>query len=63
MGQRVNLQEKCDYPYQGYHFSPPVPLEEFESRTRSGWLRDAQDPAASTPTPPAADAGPFYRAG
>jgi diguanylate cyclase (GGDEF)-like protein/PAS domain S-box-containing protein len=61
--QRALLEANGCHLYQGYHFSPPVPLEEFESRTRSGWLRGAQSQTARTPTTPAADAGPVYRAG
>jgi diguanylate cyclase (GGDEF)-like protein/PAS domain S-box-containing protein len=35
--QRAVLEANgCRY-YQGHHFSPPVPLDEFESRTQSGW--------------------------
>jgi diguanylate cyclase (GGDEF)-like protein len=44
--QRAALEANgCRY-YQGYHFSPPVPLEEFESRTQSGWWPGVEGPTA-----------------
>jgi EAL domain-containing protein (putative c-di-GMP-specific phosphodiesterase class I) len=33
--------------YQGYLFSPPLPLQEFESRVRTGWSMEAAAPEAS----------------
>ncbi len=49
--QRAVLEANgCGY-YQGYHFSPPVPLEEFEFRTQSGWWPRVGDPLATAATP------------
>ncbi len=47
--QRATLEANgCRY-YQGYHFSPPVPLDEFESRTGAGW-QTLQRAAGPEPT-------------